>query len=312
MGERYAKLFAAQENLYSEGSPVLIAAGALLKDNNTGKVLAQLKFQNIQGKAIKALTVQVCPLDTVGTPLGDPVEHQYLDLNAARDDTFGSKEVVVLPNASTRSYTVAVKDVVFTNNGVWTAPDAPWEPLFSTKPTTLETALGDSELAKQYRVKFGTRCKYTVRREKDLWRCSCGALNHAEENNCHDCGRNANALEHFDLDELKAERDERVAAETKKAAEEKAVAEEARRAAERSKKITKIVVAVLAVVIAAVLLVTQVVIPEKKYKAAEALLAAGDYNGAMEAFAELGNYKDSKKRAKDMKVTQIVEGLLAS
>jgi len=37
MSERYSKLFAFPENLYAAGSPVVIAAGALLKDNQTGK-----------------------------------------------------------------------------------------------------------------------------------------------------------------------------------------------------------------------------------------------------------------------------------
>ena len=42
MSERYTRLFALEENLYSDGSPVVISAGALLKDNQTGAVLAQL------------------------------------------------------------------------------------------------------------------------------------------------------------------------------------------------------------------------------------------------------------------------------
>ncbi len=33
-----------------EGSPVIIAAGALLKDNQTGRVIAQLKLCNINLK----------------------------------------------------------------------------------------------------------------------------------------------------------------------------------------------------------------------------------------------------------------------
>lgn len=61
MSERYSKLFTLPPNLYSEGAPVVIAAGALLKDNETGKVLAQLKIQNISDKPIKAVTVKLAP-----------------------------------------------------------------------------------------------------------------------------------------------------------------------------------------------------------------------------------------------------------
>ena len=35
MSERYSKVFSLPENLYAEGAPVVIAAGALLKDNQT-------------------------------------------------------------------------------------------------------------------------------------------------------------------------------------------------------------------------------------------------------------------------------------
>ena len=52
MSERYSRLFSLSENLYAEGAPVLIAAGALLKDNETGKVLAQLKLRSISDKKI--------------------------------------------------------------------------------------------------------------------------------------------------------------------------------------------------------------------------------------------------------------------
>ena len=50
MSERYSKLFSLPENLYAEGAPVIVSAGNLLKDNQTGKVLAQLKIKNITEK----------------------------------------------------------------------------------------------------------------------------------------------------------------------------------------------------------------------------------------------------------------------
>ena len=36
MSERYSKVFALSENLYATGSPIIIEAGALQKDNQTG------------------------------------------------------------------------------------------------------------------------------------------------------------------------------------------------------------------------------------------------------------------------------------
>ena len=63
MAERYTRLFSLSENLYASGAPVLIAAGALLKDNQTGKTLAQLKFKSLSEKNIKALKVTIAASD---------------------------------------------------------------------------------------------------------------------------------------------------------------------------------------------------------------------------------------------------------
>ena len=96
MSERYTRLFALEENLYSDGSPVVISAGALLKDNQTGAVLAQLKIRNIGSKMIKAAAVRITCFDTVGKPLEGTAEKEYLDLTAGRDEEFGQKSLVSL------------------------------------------------------------------------------------------------------------------------------------------------------------------------------------------------------------------------
>ena len=44
MSERYHRLFSLPDNGYAQGAPVVLAAGALLKDNQTGQILAQLKI----------------------------------------------------------------------------------------------------------------------------------------------------------------------------------------------------------------------------------------------------------------------------
>ncbi len=69
MSERYSKLFSLPENLYTEGSPVIIAAGALLKDNSTGKLLVQLKFRNISDCVINAVKVKINAFDPAETVL---------------------------------------------------------------------------------------------------------------------------------------------------------------------------------------------------------------------------------------------------
>lgn len=221
MSERYLKLFSLEENLYIPGSPVLIAAGALLKDTQTGRILGQLKLQNISDQSIKAATVALVPLDTVGNPLGEPVSYQYLDLKVTRDAYWGSQDPIRFSDPSTRAYTASVKEVIFSDNSIWTAPNSAWKAL-PTK-TTLETQLDDFELATQYRMHFGLDCQYAYQTVEDLWYCPCGAVNHQGERACHSCQKDSNELAGVDWDLLRKEAAERVA---QKRAEEAALAAE--------------------------------------------------------------------------------------
>lgn len=221
MSERYLKLFSLEENLYIPGSPVLIAAGALLKDTQTGRILGQLKLQSISDQSIKAATVALVPLDTVGNPLGEPVSYQYLDLKVTRDAYWGSQDPIRFSDPSTRAYTASVKEVIFSDNSIWTAPNSAWKAL--PAKTTLETQLDDFELATQYRMHFGMDCQYGYQTAEDLWYCPCGAINHQGESVCHACQKDSNELAGVDWELLREEAAERVA---QKRAEEEALAAE--------------------------------------------------------------------------------------
>lgn len=325
MSERYTRLFSLPENLYMEGAPVIIAAGALLKDNQTGKVLAQLKIRNIQGREIKAATVSVSLLDTAGRALGGAVVYQYLDIAAGRDADFGQKTPVYLSESAARSYTVSVTEVVFSGNTVWTASEGEWTPLAPSVP--LETALGDGELVKQYRLTYGSDSVDKYQTERDLWHCSCGALNHRQEVKCHICGKEATALAALDMDALSAARDQRVEEEWQRAREAR-IAEEERLAAERIEREKRLAAAkaeeerrraeaeararivrkrvmiaapTAVALLASVLVVTQVILPGSKYAAAEALADAGQYEEAVAAFEALGDYRDSMARIEQVR-----------
>lgn len=299
MSERYSKLYALPENLYAAGSPVVIAAGALLKDNQTGKVIAQLKMRNISQKPIKAAMVSIRPLDTVGNPLGEKIEYQYLDLSAARDEDFGQKVPVALPDAATRSFTASVEEIVFADNSIWTATGEPWEVLDT--PGSLRS-IGDAELIKQFRIKYGNNCKNLPLIEKDLWYCACGELNRQGEAECHSCQKSFALLKQIDMDELRKERDIRVAAE-KEQAEKEAAAAKAH--AKKKGKIAAIVAPILAVLIVVAVLVSNFI--EKKqeeaarleaYNTAVVLMDAGQYDEAIKAFNALGDYKDCYEKIK--------------
>ena len=141
MGETYTRLYSLPERLYTMGAPVVVAAGALLKDNRNGNIIVQLKIQNIYNKTIKAVTVKVASMDTVGRTLGEETEYRYLDLNVKRNEFFGQQVPIVVPDEQTRSYSVKVTEAVFDDNTVWTGNEI-WEPLEKPDPIEKKIANG--------------------------------------------------------------------------------------------------------------------------------------------------------------------------
>lgn len=302
MSERYIRLFNLTENLYSMGAPVLIAAGALLKDNQTGGILAQLKLKNIGTKTIKAAKVALQPLDAMNRPLAGIVVHDYLDLSIQRGQEFGQKEPIRLPDATTRAYSVKVTEVGFSDNSIWTDDKSDWKPLEVQEP--LAAFCKDSELEKQFRIEFGEAAKYLPRTDRDLWLCFCGAVNHKEETACHICGKD----QHYDLAALKKNCEKRLeleAAEDERRAAEEAAAQAEREAkAKKTKRLLAIMIPSAIAVIAVILILTLVVIPKKRYNDALAesyeqglmYLNGENYQEAIDTFAALGSYRDSEQR----------------
>ncbi len=305
MSERFTKLFSLPPDLYAEGSPLIVSAGNLLKDNQTGQVLVQLKIKNISPKTVKAATVAIRALATMGRPIEGDAAKEYLDLSVRQGEEFGQKAAIPLPNPSTRGVTVAVQEVVFADNSAYEGTDAPWEPLPAATPLT--RTLEDLELVKQYELTFGGPCQVTPQKHKDLWRCACGAWN--REDACYACRKGKSALFSLDLESLKADKNARLVWEkaereameaAEKAAAEQAAAEAAARA-KKMKKLLAILIPAAVLCLAAILLITKVFIPNSHYKKAMALFDAGQYEEAIPAFEVLGGYKDSAAQIKAAK-----------
>lgn len=293
MGETYARLYSLPERLYTMGAPVIVAAGALLKDNRNGNIIVQLKIQNICSKTIKAVTVKITSIDTVGRTLGEETEYQYLDLNVKRNEFLGQQVPIIVPNEQTRSYSVKVTEAAFDDNTVWAGNEI-WEPL--EKPDPIEKKIANGELARQYRIKYGKNSKYLLKQDRDLWFCTCGAINHESELSCCSCHIDRKKLEELDVDALKKECDARLEDERKE--RERKQAEAAVEAKKKQKKIKMIVVGVAAAVaVAAVGMVIKDNLNKKKlYNQGLALLEDGKYDDSIALLESLNGYKDSKEQ----------------
>ena len=122
MNERYVKLFSLPIDLLAKGAPVAVTGGNLLKDNQSGRLLAQLRFQNMGDSPVKAVQVALTCVDPNGAELQGAADFLYRDLAAQPGETFGQRTAIPVPDA-TRSFAVRVKQVVLEDGTVWSGED---------------------------------------------------------------------------------------------------------------------------------------------------------------------------------------------
>ncbi|MBR5094600.1 MAG: tetratricopeptide repeat protein [Oscillospiraceae bacterium] len=283
MSECFTRLYALPSELYAEGAPLLIAAGALLRDNQNGRLIAQLKLKNLDDRILRAVQVRLWPEDALGHAAESPVLYTYMDLNASRGGAFGAKNPILLPDPSTRNLRAEICAAVFADGSRWTAPEgAVWEPLPPAEP--LEKALGDTELCKQLRLQQGADCRFVPALALDLWHCACGEP--VKGQRCPICGK---GFFEIDLQALTAARDTRLEAEQE--ARERAAAEAAARAEQKAaaaKKVRKGLLLAGAGVLAVLLIAASLLLglPAIADSQGDKAAAAGDYVTALAKYEE--------------------------
>ena len=336
MAERYEKLYALPGGLFLDGAPVMICAGALLRDTTSGNLIAQLKYYNLGERTIAGLTVALCLLDGAGRRVGtDPVHR--LDFNAEPDTEFGQKKAMLVPYRNVRSFSAVVTEVRFADGTVWTPDDDAAEWVQVPARQTLEQFYGDEELASQFRIHYSGDWQYAPVRADGIWYCTCGAVNRSDATNCRRCRRPLQSLLEVNVNAVKREASKRV--------QEEAFQDNLDSSSSRSSgtawKVLGVVAALLlalAVVIYFVPKALNVVVPlpsfepstptpeptptatprptpsptptpiptpspeelmQMDYDAALALLEAGSYSAARDAFLELGDFSDSADMARE-------------
>ena len=127
MAERFSRLYTLPVNLYTDDAPVIIAAGALLKDNQTGNRLAQLKIQNIDKRTIVYIKLRFELLDASEKMIRE-YHYTFSGITVTEKDYFGVKTPVILPDAGVCSYTVSIVEVGFDDESEWRS-DSVWNTL---------------------------------------------------------------------------------------------------------------------------------------------------------------------------------------
>ena len=169
MSVRYKKLFSLGHRLYASQAPILIESGSLLQEQESGTLLCQLCFRNIQDRPVKSLRAVVRMLDAEGSLLDRPVDHRYQDLELGRDALCGMDVGVVLPSSRAVSFSAQVNQVTFDDGEVW-AEDLPWAPL--PEQLALEDAFAGTEEVHRFLRRFGRDCSFAPMATEELWFCT--------------------------------------------------------------------------------------------------------------------------------------------
>ena len=156
MAARFERLYEFPKNLYSAGSPIVVAAGALLKDTQTGNIITQIKFQSVSTKRIKALKLSLDAFDISGNPLQKVEEYQYLDLNIGNGDFFGFNKAVVMPDNVTRVVKIA-KITVVLEDTEYILCGSDLQPMINQERLSAKLSAG---LVEQYQLAAGTSGEY--------------------------------------------------------------------------------------------------------------------------------------------------------
>ena len=318
MLNRFERLCQLPTNQYIEDSPIILAAGALLKDNETGSIITQLKFQSVSEKRIKAVKVTIAAYDISHAEVDGVKDYQYLELDVSNGQEFGSNKAIVMPNSVTRSFAVTSVAVVFEDGTVWKAAAS-----FDVLPAAVPLSFRHKEILDQYRIATNNAAQYIPSKHKGIWQCTCGRWNKGSCcSSCHISKDKVFAA--YDIPTLIKlvnirlaadaqnkriiEEEKQVAAEKKRAAAEKKAEVRVKRKAAIKAAIKKvsIITAIAVPVIAIVLLFSMWLLPDViqpaiAYRHAEKLLAAGQYDDAAKEFEVLIGYKDSASKISECK-----------
>jgi hypothetical protein len=152
MANRYLNLFKLPERLYAKGSPIIIEAGALHKDSVLGDVVAQLKFRSIVKKQISSLTAEITCYNAAKEIINPTFIYKYENIIVNENEQFfGSKTLITLPNNDTRSFSVKITNVEFSDGSAVIITENEWKSI----PKQNDLSSFDNVFVEYFRKKYG-------------------------------------------------------------------------------------------------------------------------------------------------------------
>ena len=206
MESRYERL-CLMDGFYSKECPVIIVAGAILKDKLQGKVLLQLKLRNIAEEVVKACKICVYAFEMDGTQLPGVDSFSYLDICIPQGQEFGTQVPIYLPNAATRKIGLSFISVTL-ETYTWTSSG---ESVSMIPQQEKLSSILSEELYHTYCFETGIHDSIYQPVIKDgLFFCTCGTVNLEKTGKCYRCKKSMDLiLSTFDSDFLSVKTNER-------------------------------------------------------------------------------------------------------
>ncbi|MDD6478249.1 MAG: hypothetical protein PUF48_00315 [Oscillospiraceae bacterium] len=308
MADRFQKLFSLENNLYIENAPIIISAAALLNDTESGNIVVQIKLKSVSKKNIKGVKISLHAYDVSGKEINGVEDYQYLDLNIPNGQSFGSNKAVVMPETTTRSFSIKSLTVIFVDSSIWENASPVFVAIPNAKPLNCE--LENEELVKQYKIETTNKANYIPNTFLNLWTCCCGEIN--SEEYCANCGTNKNnAFSKYNISDLTEainlrldkEKEERLELERKKTEEEKKKKLKKKQTIKKCLLGTTICIGIVLLLFTVKFLFGNMI----NYTLAEYYASSQKYEDAYKMFLELKDYKDSAQKAEEYKTGEFYE-----
>lgn len=292
MADRFQKLFSLENNLYIENAPIIISAAALLKDTKSGNIVVQVKFKSVSNKNIKGVKISLSAYDVSGKEINGADDYQYLDLNIPNGQSFGSNKAIVMPETTTRSFTIKSLTVIFADSSIWENASPDFVVIPNAK--TLNCELENEELVKQYKIATTNKAKYVPNTFLNLWTCCCGEVN--SEEYCTNCGTNKNnTFSKYDITDLTVAMNVRLDKEKEERLELERQAEVDKIAVQKKKRKSLFITCLTSIILIVCIVLYVLLSPVFYYKNGIKQSERENYFSAAKSFSNAGNYKNSKE-----------------
>lgn len=103
----------------SKNYPVEVSAGVLLREEESKRIIVQLKFKNVSTKSIRNVTVNISAYDSEGRSIKNNTVFTYQNVAAPVDAYFGDRIPIIMDDRNTSAFDVDIISINYSDGTSW-------------------------------------------------------------------------------------------------------------------------------------------------------------------------------------------------